>query len=451
MHGKGDWKSAVRKRARAIKVGEKKTGGGPPENDLEQKLIDLSGVVVIDGFAGVPELGLLMNVSPVNTTLEAYNDKLSIDQTDNVQPGSCNRTNPAVSKKWTGSEHGSLPPKKDLKKPVKKRSTFVPLYEIYILSFSGITTHKRKKIEDSSSGSDDNDNHDNIGVPQSSKGKGNTGQSSNSPAAPVNIAAPDDFSPSTSEQACIVNPKITMNDGWHENDIGCYIGLASQLTVEKKKELLQNSWVPPRNYDFETDARHLRRKFNHAWLDRYAPWLVYSKRLKGALCKHCVLFPPITVRGVLGSFMIRPFTKFKNVHEDCQKHVTTNVHLNAIAAAKAFLENIPVDVQLQSNHQKEIEENRQILSSIIYCIVFCGTHDMPLRGKEADEGVLLDLLNFRIDSGDAQLKTHLEKCRRYGVYTSPQIQNELIGLCGEVIWENIISDVKKNDGLCSLS
>ncbi|KAG5863299.1 hypothetical protein JTB14_020646 [Gonioctena quinquepunctata] len=39
-----------------------------------------------------------------------------------------------------------------------------------------------------SSGSDDNDNHDTIGVPQSSKGEGNTGQSSNSPAAPVNIA-----------------------------------------------------------------------------------------------------------------------------------------------------------------------------------------------------------------------------------------------------------------------
>ncbi|KAG5870319.1 hypothetical protein JTB14_038402 [Gonioctena quinquepunctata] len=130
-----DWKSAVRKRARAIKVGEKKTGGGPPEkplNDLEQKLIDLSGVVVIDGFAGVPELGLLMNVSPVNTTLEASNDKLSIDQTDNVQPGSCNRTNPAVSKMWTGSEHGSLPPKKDLKKPVKKRSTFVSSVQNYL-------------------------------------------------------------------------------------------------------------------------------------------------------------------------------------------------------------------------------------------------------------------------------------------------------------------------------
>ncbi|KAG5868341.1 hypothetical protein JTB14_013824 [Gonioctena quinquepunctata] len=122
-------------KGRAIKVGEKKTGGGLPEkplNDLEQKLIDLSGVVVIDGYAGVPELGLLMNVSPVNTTLEASNDKLSIDQTDNVQPGSCNRTNPAVSKMWTGSEHGSLPPKKDFKKPVKKHSTFVSSVQNYL-------------------------------------------------------------------------------------------------------------------------------------------------------------------------------------------------------------------------------------------------------------------------------------------------------------------------------
>ncbi|KAG5866696.1 hypothetical protein JTB14_019771 [Gonioctena quinquepunctata] len=181
----------------------------------------------------------------------------------------------------------------------------------------GITTHKRKKGQDSSSGSDGNDNHDKIGVPQSAKVKGNTEQSSNSPAASVNIAAPDYSSPSTSEQACAVNPKISKNDGWHENDIGCYVGPASQLTVEKKKELLQNSWVPPRNYDFETDASHLRRKFNHAWLDRYAPRLVIHK--------------------------------VQEVHEDCQKHVNTNIHLNATAAAEAFLENIPVDVQMQSH------------------------------------------------------------------------------------------------------
>nr|CAI5824628.1 unnamed protein product [Callosobruchus analis] len=68
---------------------------------------------------------------------------------------------------------------------------------------------------------------------------------------------------------------------------------------------------------------------------------------------------------------------------------------------------------------------------------------MPLRGKQADEGVLLDLLKLRIDSGDNKLKSHFEKCRRYAIYTSPRIQNELINLCGEVIQENVISEVRK--------
>nr|CAI5865604.1 unnamed protein product [Callosobruchus analis] len=76
-------------------------------------------------------------------------------------------------------------------------------------------------------------------------------------------------------------------------------------------------------------------------------------------------------------------------------------------------------------------------------LVFCGTHDMPLRGKQADEGVLLDLLKLRIDSGDNKLKSHFEKCRRNAIYTSPRIQNELINLCGEVIQENVISEVRK--------
>nr|CAI5862551.1 unnamed protein product [Callosobruchus analis] len=65
------------------------------------------------------------------------------------------------------------------------------------------------------------------------------------------------------------------------------------------------------------------------------------------------------------------------------------------------------------------------------------------RGKQADEGVLLDLLKLRIDSGDNKLKSHFEKCRRNAIYTSPRIQNELINLCGEVIQENVISEVRK--------
>lgn len=150
---------------------------------------------------------------------------------------------------------------------------------------------------------------------------------------------------------------------------------------EKKKELLTNPWVPSSNCDFASDAIHLKRKFNHRWLDQYTPWLVYSSRLKGALCLYCVLFPP-RIAAVLGSFMVRPYMKFKDVHEDYRKHVGSHYHKSSTAAAKSFLENAPVDVQLQIEHHKTIEENKQILSAIISCIIFCGIHDLSLRGKE---------------------------------------------------------------------
>lgn len=234
-------------------------------------------------------------------------------------------------------------------------------------------------------------------------------------------------------------------DGYHENDIGRYVSCANNLPSEKKKELLTNPWVPSSNYDFASDAIHLKRKFNHRWLDQYTPWLVYSSRLKGALCLYCILFPPriATVKGVLGSFMVRPYMKFKDIHEDCRKHVGSHYHKSSTAAAKAFLENAPVDVQLQIGHHKTIEENKQILSAIISCIIFCGIHDLPLRGKEGNEGVFFDLLNLRIDSGDEKLKSHLDKCQKNAVYTSPTIQNEIIQLCGEVIKEKIIEDCKR--------
>lgn len=50
------------------------------------------------------------------------------------------------------------------------------------------------------------------------------------------------YSPSTSQQTCDVNvdSEIIVDDGCHENDLGRYVGLATQLSTEKERELLQN-------------------------------------------------------------------------------------------------------------------------------------------------------------------------------------------------------------------
>ncbi|RVE52696.1 hypothetical protein evm_002569 [Chilo suppressalis] len=137
------------------------------------------------------------------------------------------------------------------------------------------TSAKRKKGRDSSSGgSDENDNHDKTHVmPRSFHA--NIGQASHSSAESVNIPVADYSSPSTSQQTYDVNvdPEIILDDGYHENDLGRYVGLDTQLSTEKKREFLQHPWIPPRNYDFESDASHFKRKFNYAWLDQYAPSL----------------------------------------------------------------------------------------------------------------------------------------------------------------------------------
>ncbi|XP_056635969.1 52 kDa repressor of the inhibitor of the protein kinase-like [Diorhabda sublineata] len=139
----------------------------------------------------------------------------------------------------------------------------------------------------------DNDK-DRYGEPRTSQA--NIGQASHPPAEPVNISVADYSSPSTSQQTYDVKVHPDIID--HENDLDRYVGLATQLSTENKRELLQNPWIPPK----------------------------------------------ITI-----------------------------------------LKYIPSD----------------------------------------------------------KLKSRLEKCQRNVVYTSPKIRNELINLCGEVIEENIISEVQK--------
>ncbi|KAI5743030.1 hypothetical protein M8J77_013787 [Diaphorina citri] len=90
----------------------------------------------------------------------------------------------------------------------------------------------------------------------------------------------------------------------------------------------------------------------------------------------------------------------RKIHNMCKHHAESIVDKTATTKAKDFNESVPVDVQLQTAHNGTLDHNKQIVSSIIKSIIFCGTHDMSLRGKHNDEGILLDMLKLRIEAGD---------------------------------------------------
>ncbi|CAG9571742.1 unnamed protein product [Danaus chrysippus] len=269
------------------------------------------------------------------------------------------------------------------------------------------------------------------------------------------LVSPQDSEPKTINSCSIVNEVVSesraststsiLDDGgnFHENYIGRWVGRSFVLTTEKRMEMLKRCWVPSETYDFAGDATHLKRKFNHSWLEMYKPWLVYSKKLKGAFCLFCVLFPPKVARGVQGSLIVRPFTKYKDIHIYCKAHVDTQWHRESSASANSF-SNIKTNVQvaLQIGREKIIDDNRNALLPIISTIVFCGTHDLPLRGKEKDDGVFQDLLQLKIKSGDEILRQHLEKGQKNAQYTSPKIQNEILNICGILIREKLVDNIR---------
>lgn len=129
----------------------------------------------------------------------------------------------------------------------------------------------------------------------------------------------------------------------------------------------------------------------------------------------------------------------------------THFHKAALKATKSFLKNVPVDLQLNKYSQDIIEENRKIIKSIISCITFCGSHDIALRGKHYGKGILDDIYKLQIDAGDLVLKKHIEHGKNNASYRSVDIQNEIIGICGEVIKADIIKRVKAAEAFSVLA
>jgi len=77
-------------------------------------------------------------------------------------------------------------------------------------------------------------------------------------------------------------------------------------------------------------------------------------------------------------------------------------------------------------------------------ILFCATHDLAIRGKLSCSGNFHDLLKFRVEYGDSVLSEHLSTCYSKAKYTSHRIQNDLILLCGNVLYDQIVREVNSS-------
>ncbi|XP_055307765.1 uncharacterized protein LOC129571914, partial [Sitodiplosis mosellana] len=270
---------------------------------------------------------------------------------------------------------------------------------------------------------------------------------------------------SQSEPKSIVN--ISKELHTEPYDIANSIG--RKLTDEEKYNAFKNLWVPDAKFSFPAST-DTNRKFQSKWLSEF-PWLAYSKSCDGAFCKYCALF---FVQDGVGkgsnvdakSLVKTKFNRWKNAKKSFRSHENLKYHQISLVDGDNFIgvpDNAIVDISLQLNTLKksQVELNHKILSSIIQTIILVGRQEIALRGHRdagaittttplENDGNFRALLRYRISSGDDVLKDHLEKSQRMQ-YTSPQIQNEIIEICGTLITEKIVSKINNAKGFTILA
>lgn len=179
------------------------------------------------------------------------------------------------------------------------------------------------------------------------------------------------------------------------------------MPVEKKKRLLENFWVPSKNYNSPADAKHLKKK-SITWLVAYSPRLAYSRRFKDAFS--------INIDCCFGS---QP-----EWWEVVGIHLSSGLSLST-RACKVIAKHMcsPRDIRLQWNMQnlswgqssrhptspvftKINRKNKK--SNVLNCFLHHFSRHTWLRGKNLDESVLIDLCNLHIETGDSELKDHFK-------------------------------------------
>ena len=248
-------------------------------------------------------------------------------------------------------------------------------------------------------------------------------------------------------------------------DVAMYRDMVKGMSSSEICNLIQNVFRPDKKYSFPKTSG---RSFRYDWLELHS-WLCYSPSQDGAFCLSCVLFGdrfPGKCSKIHNLFS-QPLRRWSGAAYTLKHHAgqglggEMSLHACTFPILTSLLSQMsgkaqPIEVILDTNLKKEIEENRKKLASIVDSVIFCGHLGLPLRGHRDDSkyhpevgnystggvGNFVESLNFRVRAGDKVLEDHLKNCGKNKSYISKTSQNKIIKCCGQVISEQIIQDIK---------
>ncbi|CAF1476153.1 unnamed protein product, partial [Rotaria sordida] len=251
------------------------------------------------------------------------------------------------------------------------------------------------------------------------------------------------------------------------NDIGYYLSNKLPIDDHLKYSLLTNHFKPDRKYPFPmvySDDHKYTRRFLINWLIDNS-FIVYSPYIEGSYCINCVLFG--NVQGQKLELFVNKlcyrYRHLKHFTTSLKSHMNSQFHLNSTIATDNFIRtyknpSLSILSLIDKDRMEKVNRNKAILVSIIKIIITCARQNIPLRGHR-DETIrdarktiniidshsgsnFIALLKQRIDSGDAILGEHIERGPKNSLYTSSQVQNEIIDCIHKYILNEILHRVE---------
>ena len=209
--------------------------------------------------------------------------------------------------------------------------------------------------------------------------------------------------------------------------------------------------VQPRIKYPSSSAGTKRKAFNSDWFSKYR-WLEYSQERDSAYCYACRIFAISAKKS--DAFTHTGFRDWKHAtgqNGSLAKHDSSHTHRQAMLSWAEYVKNADrntlIGDRLDSTRCQQIQENRHYLKSIAEVILLCARQDLALRGhresmESSNRGNFLEILEL-VTGHDEVVKDKLKNGPRNAIYTSPNIQNSLVNILGDMVTNVICSGVRE--------
>lgn len=193
------------------------------------------------------------------------------------------------------------------------------------------------------------------------------------------------------------------------------------------------------------------RSFQPNWLNSFE-WIEYSKKNDAVYCYPCRQYAIVNASETFCTTGYNNWSKALAKGQGFSKHEISNSHLSAMLSWKEHSSRLASNQEISSLVNDVVLEKRQYyMKEIVSTVLFLVKNELPFRGNWNDEdsdesGLFQNLFKLLLEK-DAYLRECQEAMPKNALYTSPQIQNELISVIADCLRRSIVVELNESSYL----